>query len=132
MNSKGLGNKKTLSKNLQKYIEVNGKERSEVAKDLEVSYSTLSDWINGNTYPRIDRIENMARYFKISKSDLIEEHEESYYYIDEDAKQIAQDIFDNEELRALFDASRGATKEDLEITRNLLLSLKRKEVKGED
>jgi ribosome-binding protein aMBF1 (putative translation factor) len=36
-------------------------------------YSTITEWINGKKYPRIDRIEVMADYFGILKSDLIEE-----------------------------------------------------------
>ena len=69
-----LGNKEIMSTNLRKYIELSGKDRKDIAKELEVSYSTLTDWINGNTYPRIDKIELMARYFKIMKSDLVEKH----------------------------------------------------------
>ena len=33
---------------------------------------TFSDWVNAKTYPRIDKIEKMAQYFGIEKSDLIE------------------------------------------------------------
>src|SRR5699024_6313467 len=40
---------------------------------LGVSYSTLSDWVNAKTYPRIDKIEMMANYFGVSKSDLVED-----------------------------------------------------------
>ena len=65
-----------LSKNLKKYIAKSGKDRGEVAKDLGISYSTLTDWVNGNKYPRINNIEKLAAYFKVSKSDLIEDFEE--------------------------------------------------------
>lgn len=34
---------------------------------------TFSDWINAKTYPRIDKIELMANYFGIEKSDLVED-----------------------------------------------------------
>lgn len=44
-----LGNKEIMSRNLKKYIELSGKERGEIAKDLGFSYSTFTDWINGNT-----------------------------------------------------------------------------------
>ena len=71
-----VANKDILSKNLKKYISKSGKDRSEVAKDLNLSYSTLTDWINGNKYPRINNIEKLATYFKVSKSDLIEDFEE--------------------------------------------------------
>ena len=37
--------------------------------------STFSDWVNAKTYPRIDKIEMLANYFGINKSDLIEDKE---------------------------------------------------------
>lgn len=70
-----LGNKEIMSRNLKKYIALSGKERKDIAKELGFSYSTFTDWINGNTYPRIDRIEMLADYFNIKKSNLIEEYD---------------------------------------------------------
>lgn len=69
----GLGNKEILSKNLKYYIEKSGKDRRELSKIWGFPYSTLTEWINGKKYPRIDRIEIMADYFGILKSDLIED-----------------------------------------------------------
>ena len=69
-------NKDVLSKNLKKYIAKSGKDRSEVCKELGLSYSTLTDWVNGKKYPRINNIEKLADYFDVSKSDLIEDFEE--------------------------------------------------------
>lgn len=63
----------TLSKNLKKYVAKSGKERSIIAEELGVSYSTLTDWINGNKYPRINNIEKLSAYFNVSKSELIED-----------------------------------------------------------
>lgn len=68
-----IGNKETMSKNLKYYIEQSGKDRKELAKIWGFPYSTVTEWINGKKYPRIDRIEKMADYFGIKKSDLIEE-----------------------------------------------------------
>lgn len=68
-----IGNKEILSKNLKYYIERSGKDRRELAETWGFPYSTVTDWINGKKYPRIDRIEVMADYFGILKSDLIEE-----------------------------------------------------------
>ena len=70
-----IGSKETLSKNLKKYIAKSGKERSVVAEDLGLPYSTLTDWLNGKKYPRINNIEKLAAYFEVSKSDLIEDFE---------------------------------------------------------
>lgn len=68
-----LGNKAIFSKNLKRYIERSGKDRRELANIWGFPYSTVSEWVNGRKYPRIDRIEIIADYFGISKSDLIEE-----------------------------------------------------------
>lgn len=68
-----IGNKATMSKNLKFYIEKSGKDRRELAEIWGFPYSTVTEWINGRKYPRIDRIEVMADYFGILKSDLIEE-----------------------------------------------------------
>ena len=71
-----VGNKEILAKNLKKYIAKSGKERSMIAEDLGFPYSTLTDWVNGKKYPRINNIEKLAAYFEVSKSDLIEDFEE--------------------------------------------------------
>lgn len=68
----GIGNKEIMADNLKYYIERSGKDRRELAEIWGFPYSTLSEWINGRKYPRIDRIEIMADYFGILKSDLIE------------------------------------------------------------
>lgn len=68
-----LGNKEVMAKNIQKHMKINKVSRSEMSKALKVSYSTLSDWINAKTYPRIDKIEMMANYFNVNKSDLVED-----------------------------------------------------------
>lgn len=62
-----------MSKNLKFYIERSGKDRRELSEIWGFPYSTVTEWINGKKYPRIDRIEIMADYFGILKSDLIEE-----------------------------------------------------------
>lgn len=69
-----LGNKKTMSNNLKKYLKINKVSRTQLSESLGISYSTISDWINGKSYPRIDKIELMANYFGINKSDLVEDH----------------------------------------------------------
>lgn len=68
-----LGNKAIMSKNLKYYIEKSGKDRRELSEEWGFPYSTVSEWVNGRKYPRIDRIEVMADYFGIQKSDLIED-----------------------------------------------------------
>lgn len=65
--------KEVFAKNLRKYMESSGKTQKDMAEIVGVSTATFSEWINAKKYPRIDRIEIMANYFGIQKSDLIEE-----------------------------------------------------------
>lgn len=69
-----LGNKAIMAKNILYYMDKHQKTRNEMCEALGVKYTTFTDWVKGNSYPRIDKIELMANYFGISKSDLVEEH----------------------------------------------------------
>lgn len=68
-----MDNKGVFAKNLKKYMKERDKSRREVSEALGVSYYTFSDWVNGKKYPRMDKVEMLANYFGILKSDLIEE-----------------------------------------------------------
>lgn len=63
-----LGNKQVMAKNIRYYMEKNGLNATDLALELDFKYSTVLDWLKANTYPRIDKIEMMANYFKIEKS----------------------------------------------------------------
>ena len=68
-----IGNKKTMAENLAHYVALSGKTQKELSEIFGIAYSTFNDWVNGKKYPRIDKIEIMANYFGILKSDLIED-----------------------------------------------------------
>lgn len=112
-----LGNKKIMARNIQYYMDVNNKNRAEMCDALGVKYTTFTDWVKGNTYPRIDKIELMANYFGIQKSDLVEdrisnstkdalvlsENErkniQKYRTLDEYGKKNVDSVLDNEYAR---------------------------------
>lgn len=70
-----LGNREIMAQNIKYYMDKNNKTRNEICHDLGFAYSTFSDWVNGKKYPRIDKIELMAKYFNVSKTDLVERHQ---------------------------------------------------------
>lgn len=67
-----LGNKLIFAKNLKKYMDINEVDRYSFCEALDLKYTTVSDWLNAKTYPRIDTLEKVADYFNIPKSDLID------------------------------------------------------------
>lgn len=64
--------RKTLSANLQKLMQQNNVDQKELAEALNVSQPTVSNWINQTKYPRIKRIQEIADYFNVPKSKIIE------------------------------------------------------------
>lgn len=71
-----IGNKEIFAKNLRRYLEKTGKTQKQLAAIVDVAQSTFNDWATGKKYPRIDKIEILANYFGIQKSDLIEDKSE--------------------------------------------------------
>lgn len=59
-----------LSKNLLRLMKRNDIDQKKLAEEIKVSQSSVSQWISGNKYPRIDKIEAMAQLFNVYKSEL--------------------------------------------------------------
>ena len=69
--------KRIFAKNLNKYIALNQKQQVDVAKDLDISPTTLNMWCKGNSIPSAGKIRRLADYFKIGMTDLTDEKEDS-------------------------------------------------------
>ena len=91
-NMTNLGNKEIMGKNLTHYVERSGKTQKEVAAIVGVAPSTFNDWLKGKKYPRIDKIEILADYFGILKSDLIEERSQEHKEMQKNNDAIADII----------------------------------------
>ena len=65
-------NKEIFANNLSFYMKQKGVDRNTLCADLDLKYTTVRDWLKGITYPLIGKIELLANYFNINKSDLIE------------------------------------------------------------
>ena len=68
-----MENKNVFAENLQYYMNERNVSRKEISDALGISYFTVTSWVNGKKYPRMDKVEILAEYFGILKSDLIEE-----------------------------------------------------------
>ncbi|MDY6350436.1 MAG: helix-turn-helix transcriptional regulator [Selenomonas sp.] len=128
-----LGNKEIMAKNITRYMQAKGVNRADFCRDLGFNYNTVSDWIHARKYPRIDKIEAMARYFGITKADLVEpapppspassqpyhpelteherEHIELYRELDERGRNAVDDLTDLhvERVRESTERSSGST-----------------------
>lgn len=92
-----LGNKEVMAKNIKYYLRLNGVSQTDMCNTLGFKMSTVSDWLHARTYPRIDKIELMANYFGIEKSDLVENKEPQNPLTPRDTKQIEQILQETKE-----------------------------------
>ena len=83
---KDFGNKEAMAKNLRYFMLQKGVAPKEVSRAIGIPYTTVRSWLNGDNYPRIDKIELLAEYFGVMKSDLIEEANRSIISEEADKK----------------------------------------------
>ena len=62
--------KKIFAKNLKKYMNLNRKSQIDLINDLGLNKSAVSTWCNGTRLPRMDKVDLLAKYFNINRSDL--------------------------------------------------------------
>lgn len=62
-----------LAQNIKKLLHRNGKSQADMARDLKLAETTVSSWINSERYPRLDKIQMMADYFNVRRSQLTED-----------------------------------------------------------
>ena len=120
---------KVISKNLKRLAYESGKTQVEIANDLKMNKSTLSCWMNGIRTPKMSSIDKLCRYFGVNRSDIMDEYVEQpkeypVYYTDPETAQLAQEVFDNPDLRMLFSAARDAKPEDIKLAADMLKRFK--------
>lgn len=105
-----------------------GLSQGKLEKELGFSNGSISKWKNSTPTP--DRLQKLADYFKVSVDYLMtgEEKKDSIpYYINEDARNMAQFIYENPEYKVLFDASRKISKDDIDTVVTILDKFKNTE-----
>lgn len=99
-------------------------------KDTGIPQSTISTWKKKRNLITGEIAKTIADYFKVSLEYLMTGKEKEggeTYYLNEETADTAQKIFENKELRLLFDTAKDADPEDLKTVHDMLLALKRKE-----
>ena len=121
----------TLSKNIR-FLRRKREMSQEQLADLlgYKSYTTIQKWESGVSEPPIKILQQIAEIFHVDINDLATkdlEHPEVQflgqhpeYYFDEDARELAEFLYNNPEYKTLFDASRKVKPEDLEFVRQMI------------
>lgn len=97
-------------------------------KELGFSNGSISKWKNSSPTP--ERLKKLADYFNVSVEYLLTGKEKDggeEYYLNEETKEIAQEIFENPDLKSLFDMSRKMSPERLKAHIEFMKNLQKTE-----
>lgn len=114
--------RKIFMTNLNNFMAMNGFKQADLARHMRVSTATAAKWCTGQSMPRIDKIQSICNWLGIDKSDLLSRTAapEETYYIDREARDLAEFLHKNPEYRVLFDASRKVKPEDVDFVKQLI------------
>ena len=104
-----------------------GYRDSDVAKGTGITKSTFSDWKNGRSNPKDAKLQKIADLFGVTAEYIRTGKNTNEYYTNNETAQVAQEIFENKELKALFDVQKDMDPDDLKALHSMALALKRKE-----
>ena len=119
-----LGNKQVMSRNLKRLMAERKVSAKELSKRLGFPYTTVLSWLKADNYPRIDKIEAMADYFGVLKSDLIEQKIEDA--IEERPIAMAElhfEMIEDVDLQEIFEEFRSLSERDRQTVKDLVHSL---------
>ena len=117
--------------NYAKLKEAKGVNDFAVSKATGIAPATMSDWKNGRTEPKIDKLQKIAEYFNVSleylmtgkDTEKVSDSGKKYYFSDETA-ELAQEAFANKKTRILLDATRDLKPDDMQMVIDLAMRLK--------
>lgn len=117
-----------VSRNIRRIASDQNRTQADIARDLHLNKATVSSWMNGTRVPKMENIDMLCHYFNVSRADIMEEDvgniQQQSYYSDPETARIAQEIFDDPHLHALFKAARGSKPKSLELAADMLKELK--------
>ncbi len=121
-----LENKTVFARNLRYFIKKEDVRQKEVAAAAKVSKGTVCDWLNARSFPRMDKLQLLANFFHIEKSDLIEDRVNiAKTYLETEAKEIAKELFESEEDFKLYLKIKALPTNDKKVVEALVDRLKK-------
>lgn len=109
-----------------------GITQDEFAKLTGLSRSAVGMYENGKREPNLETLELIADFYNVDLNYLLGKEGKSSYYLDPDTAQLAQELHDNPQYRAMLDASRKLSPEAMKEVMNFIKFQRQKEGGGND
>lgn len=107
----------------EQLLKERGLKISDVSKATGISYSSFTDWKAGRYTPKSDKRQKIADFFGVSLN-YLDTGEQDIHYVDKEAEQIAQKVFENHDVRLLFEAAQGSDPKNLRLAAEMLKRFK--------
>ena len=109
-------------------------DQIDLSAALGLDRSTVNKWTTANALPRAGTTEKIASFFGVKKSYFLDENgsDERSYYLNPAAAKMAQELYDNPDMRILFDAAKNVSPDDLKFVAEMMLRMKKKENHEDD
>ena len=119
----------SIGDNIKKWREHRNLQQSELAEMLGVSDKTVSSWEINRPEPKMGMVEKISSALHCKKTDIIgiDNVSDEPYYLNEETREIAQEVFENPELRSLFHVARDIPPERLKAHIEFMKNLKDQE-----
>ena len=114
-----------------KLRDLRGVKDADVVRATGITKSTFSDWKSGRSEPKRDKLQKIADYFEVSLDYLMTGEETNGYYLNEETAKLAQEMFEDEDMRSLFDMKRNMPPERFKAHMEFMKNLYKQE-HGED
>lgn len=104
-----------------------GLKNADVARLAKIPPSTFTDWKQGKSTPKYEKMSRIAEILGVTVEYMetdANSSKDTKYYLNEETAKLAQELFDNPDMRILFDAARDSKPEDLQRAADLLKRFK--------
>lgn len=118
---------KVIAANIVRLLDQKNRTQQELAEYIGVSQTAVSSWCSGQKTPRMNKIDKICKFFDVKRSAILGTGvitPEKHHHTNSETEQIAQSIYDDPDLHALFNAARGSNPDNLKLAAEMLRRMK--------
>ena len=118
---------KVIAANIVRLLDQKNRTQQELAEYVGVSQAAVSSWCSGQKTPRMNKIDKICEFLDVKRSAILGTGvvtPEKHHHIDSETEQIAQSIYEDSDLRLLFDAAKGSDPDNLKLAAEMLKRMK--------